>query len=133
MGSAAKDRAEHARWEEEARERWGDTEAYEESARRTKGYTDADWARIQAEQEAVVARFAELMAAGEAADGKAAKAAAEEARLQIDRNFYPCSKEMHVGLAEMYTADPRFRSFYDDRAEGLADFVASAIRANAGP
>lgn len=33
---------------EEARERWGSTDAYRESARRTRGYTKADW-RIGAE------------------------------------------------------------------------------------
>ena len=38
---------------------------------------------------------------------------------------------MHVGLADMYEADHRFRAHYEGRAEGLASFVARAIRANA--
>jgi len=56
--------------------------------------------------------------------------AAEAHRLQIE-NFYPCSRSMHVGLAQMYTADPRFMEHYDSRAEGLAAFVQAAIEANA--
>jgi len=56
---------------------------------------------------------------------------AEEARMHIDRWFYPCSHRMHAGLADMYTSDVRFASHYDERAEGLASFVAAAIKANA--
>ena len=56
---------------------------------------------------------------------------AEAARLHIDRRYYACSHRMHVGLAEMYTADARFRKHYDDRAPGLAEYVAAAIVANA--
>ena len=33
-------------YEAEARERWGDTEAYKESSRRTQQYRPEDWARI---------------------------------------------------------------------------------------
>jgi hypothetical protein len=116
---------------EEAQERWGDTDAYKESARRTKQHTAADWTRIKAEVEAVESGLAAAMQAGEAADGDRAMDLAEQARLHIDRNFYPCSHKMHVGLADMYTADARFTAHYDDRAAGLATFVAEAIRANA--
>ena len=55
---------------------------------------------------------------------------ADQARLHIDRWFYPCSPAMHAGLADMCTADERFRAHYEDRAEGLAEFVAAAIKAN---
>ena len=114
----------------EAKERWGDTEAYQESARRTKQYSDADWATIHGQQEAIEAGFAEAMAAGAPADGERATDLAEEARLHIDRWFYPCSRAMHSALAQMYTADERFRKHYDDRAEDLAGYVSDAIRAN---
>ncbi|GMV04439.1 MAG: hypothetical protein AMXMBFR53_07190 [Gemmatimonadota bacterium] len=121
----------HGPYEAEARERWGDTEAYEESARRAKAYRAEDWAAIKAEAEKVEAGLAAVLAAGGAADGEDATALAEEARRHIDRWFYPCSHRMHVGLAEMYTDDPRFAAHYDGRAPGLAAFVAAAIRANA--
>lgn len=116
---------------DEARERWGHTEAYKESARRTKRYQPGDWAKIEAESEAVERGMAELLAAGEAPDGARAMDLAETARLHIDRWFYPCPHTMHVGLADMYTADPRFTAHYDEREPGLAAFVAAAIRANA--
>jgi len=115
----------------EARERWGHTEAYKESARRTKQYRPEDWVRIKAEAEAVEAGLAALLRAGAPADGIQAMDLAEQARLHIDRWFYPCGHTMHVGLADMYLADARFRAHYDEREAGLADFVAAAIRANA--
>lgn len=115
----------------EAKERWGGTEACRESSRRTRGYTDEDWATVKGRQEAIEAGLAAAMEAGEPADGERAVALAEEARLHIDRWFYPCSPAMHAGLAEMYTADPRFRAHYEERARGLAAYVARAIRANA--
>jgi MerR family transcriptional regulator, thiopeptide resistance regulator len=131
MSEEAKGGSEAAPYEEEVIRRWGNTDAYKESARRAKGYSKADWARLKAEQERIEARMAELMKAGTAADGEDAMATAEDARLLIDRWFYPCSHRMHVGLADMYTADARFRAHYDERADGLADYVAAAIRANA--
>ena len=117
---------------DEARERWGDTEAYRESARRTKSYSKADWARIQSESEEPVRALAELMKAGARPTDDAAMDAAERARLHIDRWFYPCSREFHVNLAAMYEADDRFGQYYEQRAAGLRDFVVAAIRANAG-
>lgn len=116
---------------DEARERWGHTEAYKESARRTKQYKPDDWAKIKAEAEAVEAGLAALLRAGEPSDGVQAMDLAEEARLHIARWFYPCPHKMHVGLADMYTADARFTAHYDEREPGLAAFVAEAIRANA--
>jgi DNA-binding transcriptional MerR regulator len=118
-------------YSEEVEQRWGDTDAYQESARRASAYTKEDWLRIKAEQEASGRALVEAMASGAAADSEVAMAAAEQARLLIDRWFYPCSHEMHVNLAEMYVADPRFTQTYEDMAPGLAQYVRDAIVANA--
>jgi DNA-binding transcriptional MerR regulator len=115
----------------EVEERWGDTEAYRESTRRTRGYTTADWQRIRAEGQAAVDRLVAAMQAGKPADSAEAMEGAELHRLQIDRNFYPCSYEMQVGLAEMYLADPRFTATYEKIAPGLAQYAHDAIKANA--
>lgn len=40
--------------------------------------------------------------------------------------------ETHLGLTEMYVADERFRANYDTLADGLAEFIRDAARANAG-
>ena len=115
----------------EAEERWGDTDAYRQSQERTRRYTKDDWRRIAAEGEEVTARFVALMRAGAAPDSAEAMDAAEAHRAQIDRWFYAVAHPMHRGLADMYLADPRFTTTYDDREPGLAQFVHDAIHANA--
>jgi hypothetical protein len=64
-------------------------------------------------------------------DSPAAMDGAEAHRQHISRWFYECSYEVHVGLAEMYLADPRFTSSYEKIAPGLARYVHDAIKANA--
>ena len=117
--------------EDEARERWGDTAAYRESARRTRGYTKDDWARFRRESDAVVNELAALMDLAVAPDDARAIAAAERHRLQIDRWFYACSHDMHVELGRMYVADPRFAANYDLVRPGMAQYLCDAITANA--
>ena len=116
-----------AEWEDEAAERWGETDAYRESARRTRGYTKADWTAIQAESTEIEEEFAAALRGGHPADGPVARQLAERHRQHISRWFYDCSPEMHRGLAEMYVADDRFRAHYDDREPGLAQYVHDSI------
>lgn len=120
-----------ARYEDEAKERWGHTEAYAESRRRTKGYGKADWSAVKEEGDGIMARMAERMWEGADADGEAAMDVAEEHRRHIGLRFYDCSPKMHAGLADMYEADARFGEYFEKRAEGLTAFVSAAIRANA--
>jgi DNA-binding transcriptional MerR regulator len=119
-------------YEDESRERWGHTEAYRESARRTATYGDEEWGQIRAEWEEIVRAFAALLAAGEPATGEAARAVAERHRQHITRWFYPCSLQIHRGLAEMYVSDDRFKQNYERQAAGLAAYVHDATIANAG-
>lgn len=118
--------------EDEVKARWGDTDAYAESARRTSRYTKADWERYKAEAHAIMSAAAALFRAGAPADGDEARAVAERHRLSIDRWFYPCEPKLHAGLADMYEADARFAKSIDAHAEGLTPWLAAAIRANAG-
>lgn len=116
---------------EEARERWGDTDAYRESRRRVSNYTKEDWLEIRAEHEEISAKLAVLFQSGAAPESEEARAAAEEHRRHISRWFYDCGYEIHLGLTEMYIADERFRANYDSLAEGLSEFIRDAARANA--
>lgn len=121
-----------AKYEAEAHEHWGDTDAYKEAARRTKRYTKEDWARHRAEQDEIYRDAAELMSTGKKPSDPDAMAVAERHRLFIDRWFYPCSLETHRGLASLYESDPRFAVGMDAHASGLTAFLVAAIRANAG-
>ncbi len=116
---------------EEAEARWGKTDAYAESAQRTKSYTPDDWKRIKDEQDAIYSALATAMKRGQKPDDAAVSDLAERHRRSIDRWFYPCSHEAHAGLADLYEADRRFSETIDKHGEGLTPFLAAAIRANA--
>ncbi|ETK37825.1 MerR family transcriptional regulator [Microbispora sp. ATCC PTA-5024] len=119
---------EHA---EEVEERWGGTDAFEQSRRRTARYTKDDWKTITGEAGEILGEFAAVYAAGEPAGGERATDTAERHRAHITRWFYDCSYEMHRGLGEMYVADARFAANYENVAEGLSGYVRDAIVANA--
>ncbi len=117
-------------YEDEVRERWGDTKAYAESSKRTARYSKDDWKQMRDEAGLINQRLADLCAAGTDPEAEESMEAAEQHRLHIDRWFYPCSHEMHAGLGDMYVLDPRFTRFWDDYQPGLATFVRDAFLAN---
>jgi DNA-binding transcriptional MerR regulator len=118
-------------YEQEAQQRWGHTDAYKESQRRAKSYSAQDWQRFRDENSAITDALVSAMQAGKKPDEPAVMDLAERARLLIDRWFYPCSREMHTKLADLYEADPRFAENIDKAAAGLTPYLSAAIRANA--
>lgn len=117
----------------EADHRWGDTEAWRESTRRTAGYTKADWQQIKTEADAIQADFVSAFTQGLAPTSQGAMEVAERHRRHIDGRFYSCDYDAHRGLADLYVSDPRFVADYDDSFDrpGLATYVHDAIHANA--
>ena len=120
-----------AEYAEEAEQRWGDTEAWKQSQRRTAAYTKEDWIAIKAEADASIAGFAEAIRAGEPANGTVAMDLAEAHREHISRWFYDCGYDMHRGLAELYISDPRYIAEYDKIEPGFSGYVHDAMLANA--
>lgn len=120
-----------SQYEEEARRRWGQSEAFIESEKRTRAYTPDDWKTIKAEQAAVYDDAYAALKAGKTPSDSAVMDIAERHRLSIDRWFYPCSHGMHRELASMYESDDRLRQSIDKHGEGLTSFLAEAIRRNA--
>jgi hypothetical protein len=118
-------------YEEEAEQRWGESEPYQESQRRVAGYSKEQWLQIKAEVQAVDEGLAGLLKSGADPDGIATMDLVEQHRRHITRWFYDCDVAMHRGLGDMYVNDPRFRQRYEDIAVGLAEFTRTAIDANA--
>jgi DNA-binding transcriptional MerR regulator len=117
-------------WETEAEQRWGQTDAWQQSQAKTSTFGKDDWRRLKDEGDAFSARLVEAYTSGAAADSEQAIALAEEHRGMVGQ-FYDCSYAMHRGLADMYLADERFTKTYEDLAPGLAQWVHDAIHANA--
>jgi DNA-binding transcriptional MerR regulator len=115
----------------EAEQRWGNTEAFHESQRRTARYGKQDWLRIKAEQDEIEQAFARAMADGVPTGSGRAAELAERHRQHLSTWFHDVPPEMHRGLAELYLADPRFAEHYDRIAAGLAAYLSAVIIANA--
>lgn len=112
---------------DEAKQRWGATDAYKQSAKRTSSYNKDDWARINAEAEEIYDGFVAQM--GNDPASLAVQQLVADWQAHISKNFYDCPKEMLAGLGEMYIADERFTKNIDKRAQGLAQFMSDAFAA----
>ncbi|MDE2860134.1 MAG: MerR family transcriptional regulator [Chloroflexota bacterium] len=112
-------------YREEARRRWGGTPAWEESERRTSGYTKQDWQDIQTESDEINRGLAALMERDPA--GPEAQELVGRWYKLINYRFYECSPEVFRGLADMYVEDARFTTHYDRWRLGLAAFLRQAM------
>ncbi|SDO37454.1 DNA-binding transcriptional regulator, MerR family [Nakamurella panacisegetis] len=117
-------------YEAEAQQRWGDTEAWQQSQSRTSKFTKADWQRVKTETDDLNRRLAASMSSGMASDSLEAMDLAQE-HLRAIEVFYDCSYAMHRGIGDMYLADERFTQTYEELAPGLARWLRDAIHANA--
>ena len=114
-------------YETEARERWGNTDAYREHEQKTKNYTKEKWAEANDGLMSVFAEFAACKDGGASADSSEAQARVAKLQAHITANYYTCTDEILAGLGKMYVADERFKKNIDKHGEGTAAFAAKAI------
>ena len=112
---------------EEAKQRWGGTDAYKESEQKTAEYSESKWDDVNAGLNAVFADFA-LIKDSETPESEAAQMLVKRLQDYITCNFYTCTNEILAGLGQMYTADERFKANIDKNGTGTADFVSEAIK-----
>ena len=114
-------------YENEARSRWGDTDAYREHEQKTKNYTKEKWAEANNGLMAIFAEFAACKASGASADSAEAQALVSKLQAHITANYYTCTDEILAGLGKMYVTDERFKKNINKYGEGTAEFAAGAI------
>ena len=117
------------KYADEAREKWGGTEAYKESEERTKNYDEGKWQKVNDEQGIILSEFAAFAAEGVKPDSSEAMVLAAKWQKYISDNFYKCTNEILAGLAEMYIADERFKANLDKAGDGTAEFMSASIKA----
>lgn len=113
----------------EAEQRWGQSEAWQQSQRRAAKMTKQDWMTVKAEGDALLADLAAAKRAGVAPGSPAAGDLAARYRASIER-FYDCDDDMALGLVQMYLADERFTRYYDDAEPGLAQYLHDIVVAS---
>ena len=107
---------------DEAKARWGHTEAWRESQEKT------DDPESQTAAMNDIFRRAAALREGDPA-GAEAQALVKEWQDFISTHYYQCTKEILAGLGVMYTADERFQKNLDRFGEGTAAFLSKAIAA----
>ena len=109
----------------EAKERWGDTDAYRESARRTAKYSKEDYKRLEAEAGEIFAAFGALVGTDPA--DERVQALVKRWQAHITANYYTCTDEILAGLGQMYMLDERFAQNIDQHGAGAAKLMSAAI------
>lgn len=113
----------------EVRERWGD-DAADASNAKLMGMSVEQYRQTQKLEQGVKDALLAAMAAGDPTGEDAHRAA--DLHRQWLCEFWKdgtYSKAAHLGLAEMYVADDRFKAYYEAVAPGAAEFLRDAIKA----
>ena len=114
-------------YEAEAKQRWGNTDAYKEHQQKTANYTKDKWQEVNDGLMSVFTKFAECKRNGNTADSDEAQALVNELQDYITENYYTCTNQILAGLGLMYVADERFKTNIDKNGNGTADYVSKAI------
>jgi len=114
-------------YEQEVRERWGNTKAYAQSEEKHAAYGKAEYASMQEEMDALMAAFASVRGLNPA--GEEAQALVERWKACITKWHYECTDEILEGLGQMYVCDERFTANIDKHGEGTAKMMSDAIAA----
>ena len=115
-------------YETEARERWGNTDAYLQHEQKTKNYTKEKWVEINDGLMSIFAEFAECKNREYDVNSPEAQSLVVKLQKYITQNYYTCTNEILAGLGQMYVADERFKKNIDKYGEGTAEFAAKAIK-----
>lgn len=129
MSSTDKEDNMHDPYADEAHERWGDSAQWMECAEYRTRTDDMQQQEDFDAMRTVEHELAQAMRRGIEAGSDEANELALRHRESL--TWYHVTPSMHVCLAAMYTADPRFRAHYDAIEPGLADWLRAIIEAQA--
>ena len=115
------------KYKEEVLKKWGDTDAYKEHEKKTKGYSKEKWNDTVAGLDSVTAELALCMKNASAPESSEAQSLVKGLQNHITENYYHCTNEILAGLGQMYVYDERFRNNIDKHADGTARFISDAI------
>ncbi|MES2213220.1 MAG: MerR family transcriptional regulator [Patescibacteria group bacterium] len=116
--------AEQKEYAEEAKQRWGNTEAYKQSMERTKHWTKENYAQVKKDGDELMKNIVAAMSHGIESDEVQKLIGKWRAGINV---FYDTTPEICRGLASMYISDSRFTAYYEKYQTGLAQFMHDAI------
>lgn len=116
------DKTEIESYANEAKQKWGHTDAYKEYEQKRSDFTENadEFMQIFAE----IGKLKNLPS-----DSEEVQALIRKLQNFITENYYTCTNEMLKQLGQMYVADERFKNNIDKAGGvGTAEFVAKAIQ-----
>lgn len=113
-------------YEEETRQRWGNTPQYAQSQKKWASYSKEQKDAIKVEGGRLTIRMVSDDP-NASPDDPDVQAAIGEYHAYINKYFYTCDVEFLRNLADMWVEDPRFAINYERVREGGAEFVRQAV------
>jgi DNA-binding transcriptional MerR regulator len=115
-----------SQYDEEARQRWGETPQYAESRKKWASYSKQDKEAIKAEGGRITTAMVGENPNAAPGDPQVQQAIGEYFSY-LNKYFYSSNIEFLRGLADMWAADPRFAVNYERIRPGGAAFVREAV------
>lgn len=112
---------------EEAKHRWGDTDAYKEFERKTADCSEEKRNDVNSGMNAIIAEFADAFKNGLSPESETSQSLVKKLQTYITDNYYTCTDDILNGLGQMYVADDRFRTNIDKNLNGTAKYMSEAI------
>ena len=109
----------------EIRSKYGD-ETIDKSNEKFMKMSEEEYNEAEALAKEIIEQLIEAKKIGDPSS-KEAKALAELHKKWLCIYWDKYSKEAHVGVAQMYVYDERFKEYYDKHGDGLAEFLRDAI------
>ena len=115
-----------SQYEDETRQRWGNTPQYAESQMKWASYSKEQKEAIKTESGRMTTRMVSQDPDALPTDPDV-QAAIGEYHAYINKYFYTCEVGFLRGLADMWVEDPRFAVNYERIRPGGAEFVREAV------
>lgn len=120
------DNSEIEKYKQEAKAKWGNTQAYREFEQKSAAKNDGDFAEAANGLMSIFSEIGRLKHL--TPSDKQVQAQVAALQKLITDSFYECTDEILGGLGEMYVGDERFKNNIDKAGgEGTAEFVKAAI------
>lgn len=111
----------------EVRRKYGDEEM-DASSQKLLNMTEEEWKEFHKLEKEIYNRLMEGVAAGIAPESEEAKQIVILHRKWLEKTWRQYTKEAHKAVARGYTADERFRQYYDREVTGCAKLLDQAVQ-----
>lgn len=122
------DNSEFEKYKTEAKEKWGNTAAYDEYSEKSKDYSKEKYFSLAEGMDEIMKKFASCMKNDTDVNSAEVQNLVEKLQSYITENYYTCTKEILFGLGQMYVFDERFKGNIDKHAHGTAEYINKAIK-----